>query len=86
MGTPTRSYRCYAVLTRNPPKGGLIFYPDNQLDAIKQAHLKFQQAKDNKAVAIVALAYTTSQPASQPQILASGQVCFLVATSPLILN
>ncbi|KAI0271877.1 hypothetical protein BGY98DRAFT_922663 [Russula aff. rugulosa BPL654] len=62
--------------------GGHIFYSDNQLDAIKQAHLKFQQANDNKAFADIALAYTTSQPASQPQILASGQVLFYDGPTP----
>jgi hypothetical protein len=83
MGTLTRTYRFHGTYSKLR-KGGLIFYSDSQLDAVKQAHLNFQQTKDNKAVAIMALVYTTSQPASQPQILASGQVCSLVATSLLI--
>ena len=79
MGTLTRTYRLRYTYSKLR-KGGFIFYSDSQLDAIKRAHLKFQQTKDDEAVAIMALAYTTSQPTSQPQILASGQVCSLVVT------
>jgi len=45
------------------------------LDAVKKAHVKFQQANDTKAVAIMALVYTSSQP----EVVASGQVCSLAA-------
>jgi hypothetical protein len=67
-------------------KGGFIFYSDDQWDAVKQAHLKFQQANDKKAIAIMALVYTSSQPASKPQVLASGSVRSLICEIIVDLN
>ncbi|KAI0303852.1 hypothetical protein BC826DRAFT_1100810 [Russula brevipes] len=41
--------------------GGLLFYAENQLDAIKKALNNFQQKKDTKAALLVALAYSSNQ-------------------------
>jgi hypothetical protein len=53
-------------------KGGVIFYADDQLDAIKEALVKFQQKDDTKAALLLFMTYS------------SGQVCFVMTASVLI--
>jgi hypothetical protein len=55
-------------------QGGFLFYTENQLGAIKEALMKFQQKNDTKAAIIVSLAHT------------SGQVCFVMTASLLDSN
>lgn len=52
--------------------GGVRLYNESQRDAIKDALVNFQQKKDVKAANSVFTSY------------ASGQVCFIMTTSPLI--
>ncbi|KAI9441216.1 FAD-binding domain-containing protein [Lactarius indigo] len=40
---------------------GTIFYPGTQIDAIKEAYAKFQEASDTKASLIISLIYTSGQ-------------------------
>ncbi|KAH9048465.1 FAD-binding domain-containing protein [Lactarius hengduanensis] len=40
---------------------GTIFYPGTQLDAIKEAYAKFQEANDTKASLIISLVYSSGQ-------------------------
>ncbi|KAH8996309.1 FAD-binding domain-containing protein [Lactarius akahatsu] len=40
---------------------GLIFYTGTQLDAIKEAYAKFQQANDTKASLLISLVYSSGQ-------------------------
>ena len=47
-------------------KGGVIFYSEDQLDAIKEALVKFQQESDTKAALLLFMTYS------------SGQVCFVM--------
>jgi hypothetical protein len=52
-------------------KGGVIFYADDQLDAIKEAFSKFQQKNDTKAAVLPFPTYS------------SGQVCPVMTASLL---
>ncbi|KAI0291688.1 hypothetical protein BC826DRAFT_1105825 [Russula brevipes] len=52
------------ILTSRPQGeiwGGLLVYAENQLDAIKEALIKFQQKKDTKADLIVTFFYSSGQ-------------------------
>jgi hypothetical protein len=53
-------------------QGGFLFYTEDQLGAIKDALVKFQQKNDTKAAIMISLAHT------------SGQVCFIMTTSLLV--
>jgi hypothetical protein len=53
-------------------QGGILFYPENQLNAFKSAFVKFQQQKDIKAALLPDISY------------ASGQVRTLIWTRLLI--
>ena len=53
-------------------QGGVLYYADDQLDAIREALVKFQQKNDTKAEVMVTLPYT------------SGQVCFVLIALLLV--
>ena len=57
-------------------QGGVLYYADNQLDAIREALVKFQQKNDTKAQIMVILSYSSSSGLSQ--------VCFVVMALCLI--
>ena len=42
-------------------QGGVLYYADDQLDAIREALVKFQQKNDTKAEVMVTLPYSSSQ-------------------------
>jgi hypothetical protein len=42
-------------------QAGFIYYSENELDAIKEVLVNFQQKNDDKAVLIVSLAYSLDQ-------------------------
>jgi hypothetical protein len=39
----------------------VIFLPEDQLDAVKEAYAMFQEANDTKAAIIISLAYSSGQ-------------------------
>lgn len=45
-------------------KAGFFSYAENQLDAIKEALVKFQQKNDTKAQVVVLLNYSSGQVSS----------------------
>jgi hypothetical protein len=53
-------------------QGGTRIYHESQHEAVKEALVKFQQKRDTKAVSSVIPSYI------------SGQVCFVMTTSPFI--
>jgi hypothetical protein len=57
-------------------QGGILYYADDQLDAIKEALVKFQQKNDTKAEVMVILSYSSSS--------GSSQVCFVMMASLLV--
>ncbi|KAI9449101.1 FAD-binding domain-containing protein [Lactarius psammicola] len=55
--------------------GGIVFYPPNQLDAVKDALVRYQQKQDVKAALAVFLSYASGQ-------MISGSVLFYDAPVP----
>ena len=45
-------------------KGGVLHYADEQLNAVKEALVKFQQKNDTKAAINVLLSYSSTQVCS----------------------
>jgi hypothetical protein len=46
-------------------KGGVLFYPEDQQDAVKEALFNFGQNEDPKAVVDVSLTYSSGQVSSR---------------------
>jgi hypothetical protein len=45
-------------------KGGVLYYADEQLDAVKEALVKFQQKNDTRAAINVILSYSSTEVCS----------------------
>ena len=45
-------------------QGGIVFYAENQLDAIKDALVDFQQKNDTRAAVLMSLTYSLDQVCS----------------------